>query len=103
MEGATEVAVIPVDIGWSDVGNWSSIREILPADADGNVIVGEHVGLDTQGTIVFGGHRLVATIGLQDMVIVDTEDAVLVCPLAREQEVRTLVQRLQEAGRQELL
>jgi mannose-1-phosphate guanylyltransferase len=103
MEGAEDVVVIPVDIGWSDVGNWSSMREILPADEDGNVVVGEHLGLDTRNTILFGRDRLIATIGLEDMIIVDTDDAVLVCPREREQEVRELVRRLREMGRKDLL
>jgi len=103
MEGARDVVVIPVDIGWSDVGNWSSMREILPADADGNVVVGEHVGLDTRNTIVFGGRRLIATIGLEDMIIVDTDDALLICPLDREQDVREMVWQLREMGRKEVL
>lgn len=103
MEGAEDVAVIPVDIGWSDVGNWSSMRQILPRDREDNVTVGEHLGLETHNTIIFGGKRLIATIGLEDMIIVDTEDAVLVCPLAREQDVRQLVRRLQEMGRKDLL
>jgi mannose-1-phosphate guanylyltransferase len=103
MEGARDVVVIPVDIGWSDVGNWSSMREILPADADGNVVVGEHVGLETRNTIVFGGHRLIATIGLEDMIIVDTDDALLICPVDREQDVREMVRQLREMGRKEVL
>jgi len=103
MEGARDVVVIPVDIGWSDVGNWSSMREILPADADGNVVVGEHVGLDTRNTIVFGGRRLIATIGLEDMIIVDTDDALLICPLDREQDVREMVRQLREMGRKDVL
>ncbi|MGD1996047.1 MAG: mannose-1-phosphate guanylyltransferase [Anaerolineae bacterium] len=103
MEGAEDVVVIPVDIGWSDVGNWSSMREILPADEENNVVVGEHLGVDTHDTIVLGGNRLVATIGLDDMIIVDTDDAVLVCPREREQEVRTIVKLLEEKGRNRLL
>jgi mannose-1-phosphate guanylyltransferase len=103
MEGARDVVVIPVDIGWSDVGNWSSMREILPADADGNVVVGEHVGLDTRNTIVFGGRRLIATIGLEDMIIVDTDDALLICPVDREQDVREMVRQLREMGRKDVL
>ena len=103
MEGARDVVVIPVDIGWSDVGNWSSMREILPADADGNVVVGEHVGLDTRNTIVFGSRRLIATIGLEDMIIVDTDDALLICPVDREQDVREMVRQLREMGRKEVL
>ena len=103
MEGAEDVAVIPVDIGWSDVGNWSSMRDILAADEDGNVVVGEHIGLDTRDAVIFGGQRLIATIGLTDVIIVDTDDAVLVCTREREQDVRELVQRLKEMGRNGVL
>lgn len=103
MEGARDVVVIPVDIGWSDVGNWSSMREILPADTDGNVVVGEHVGLETRNSIVFGGRRLIATIGLEDMIIVDTDEALLICPVEREQDVREVVRRLREMGRNGVL
>jgi len=103
MEGAEDVVVIPVDIGWSDVGNWSSMRDILPADDEENVVVGEHVGIGTRRTIVFGGRRLIATIGLEDMIVVDTDDAVLICPREREQEVRELVHRLREMGREDML
>jgi len=91
--------VIPIDIGWSDVGSWGSLAELLAElgeeDADGNVIVGEHIGIDTRGSMIFGRERLIATIGLENMVIVDTGDAVLVCPVDREQEVRELVHRLE--------
>ena len=103
MERAEDVAVIPVDIGWSDVGSWASLSELLPADERGNVVVGPHVGVDTRDTLVFGGKRLIATIGLEGMVIVDTEDALLVCPREREQEVRAVVRRLEEDGRGEWL
>ncbi len=98
MEGAGDVAVVPVDIGWSDVGSWASLCDLLPADADGNVVVGPHLGIDTRDTLVFGGKRLVATVGLEGMVIVDTEDAVLICAKEREQEVRTLVEELRARG-----
>jgi mannose-1-phosphate guanylyltransferase len=98
MEGAQDVAVIPADIGWSDVGSWASLLELLPVDADGNTIVGQHVGIDTHDTLVFGGERLVATIGLEGMVIVDTENAVLICAKEREQEVRAIVRELEARG-----
>jgi len=103
MEGAEDVVVIPVDIGWSDVGSWASLLELLPADEKGNTIVGPHMGIDTRDTLVFGGKRLIATIGLERMVIVDTEDALLVCPRGREQEVRAIVRRLEEDGHNEWL
>ena len=103
MEGAEDVAVIPVDIGWSDVGSWASLSELLPADEKGNIIVGPHVGIDTQDTLVLGRKRLIATIGLEGMVIVDTEDALLICPREQEQEVRAIVRRLKEDERDEWL
>jgi mannose-1-phosphate guanylyltransferase len=99
MEGAKNVAVMPVDIGWTDVGSWASLFELLSTDANGNAVVGEHLGIDTGTTLVFGGgKRLIATIGIKDMIIVDTDDAVLVCPVDREQEVRDIVGRLGKNG-----
>jgi len=103
MERAEDVAVIPVDIGWSDVGSWATLLELLPADGEGNVVVGQHVGLDTRGCLIHGSCHLVTTIGLEDMIIVDTEDALLVCPRERAQEVRDLVRKLKESGREEYL
>jgi mannose-1-phosphate guanylyltransferase len=103
MEGAEDVAVIPVDIGWSDIGSWTSLSEILPTDREGNTIVGPHVGIDTRETVIFGGKRLITTIGLEGMVIVDTEDALLVCPRDREQEVRAIVRQLDREDRGEYL
>jgi mannose-1-phosphate guanylyltransferase len=103
MERAEDVAVIPVDIGWSDVGSWATLFELLPADGEGNVVVGQHIGLDTKGCLIHGSHRLVTTIGLEDMIVVDTEDALLVCPRGRAQEVRDLVERLRESSKGEYL
>jgi mannose-1-phosphate guanylyltransferase len=105
MEGAGDVAVIPADIGWSDVGSWASLLELLPADEDGNTVVGPHVGIDTRDSLIFNrdGKRLVATIGVQDLIIVDTEDALLVCPREREQDVREMVQLLRSEERNEYL
>ncbi len=103
MERAEGVAVLPVDIGWSDVGSWATLFELLPADVEGNVVVGQHVGLDTRACLIHGSRRLIATIGLEDMIVVDTEDALLVCPKGRAQEVRDLVRKLKESGREEYL
>jgi mannose-1-phosphate guanylyltransferase len=98
MEGAENVAVIPVDIGWTDVGSWASLFELLSRDANGNTVVGEHLGIGTANTLVFGKKRLIATIGVKDMIIVDTDDAVLVCPIDHEQKVRDIVDRLKKDG-----
>ncbi len=98
MEGAQNVAVIPVDIGWMDIGSWASVYDLLEADADGNRAVGPFLGIDTHRTLAFGGQRLIAAIGVDDLVIVDTPDAILVCPREREQQVRDVVNRLGEKG-----
>ena len=98
MEHAKDVVVFPVDIGWTDVGSWASLAELLPPDQEGNIFVGPYKEIDTHNTFVFGGKRLVATIGLKDIVIVDSEDALLVCAKQREQEVREIVERLKKDG-----
>ncbi|MDX1413727.1 MAG: mannose-1-phosphate guanylyltransferase [Candidatus Promineifilaceae bacterium] len=103
MENAKDVAVIPVDIGWSDVGSWASLLDVLPADDQGNIVIGDHIGIDTQDTLIVGGKRLITSIGLSDLVIVDTEDALLICSKDREQDVRAMVGLLEKHGRGDLL
>lgn len=101
MERSSNVAVVPCDLGWSDIGNWSAMFDILPHDEQHNVVLGngEHVGLDTSNSLVYTeGGRLVATIGLEGMIVVDTGDAVLVLPKSRAQEVSALVKALRERG-----
>jgi len=96
MENASDVVVIPVDIGWTDVGSWASMSELNQPNNDGNIIKGPHVGIDTHNSLVISDKRLVATIGIQDLVIIDTNDAVLICTKGREQEVRDVVDRFKE-------
>jgi len=103
MEGASDVIVIPVDIGWTDIGSWGSLLDLLPADANENVFVGPHIEIDTKNTMVFGDKRLVAVMGVQDLVIVDTEDVVMVCSRSREQDVKALVELLKQTHREHLI
>jgi mannose-1-phosphate guanylyltransferase len=103
MEKAQGVAVIPVSVGWNDVGSWKSVADVIRGDADGNTIAGEHLGLDTHDTLVWGRDRLIATIGLKDMVIVDTGDVLLVCPKDRAQDVKGLVERLRKDNKKQYL
>jgi len=98
MEQADRVAVIPVDINWTDVGSWGSLWSLLPADRGGNITVGPHLAINTHDTLAFGGKRLIATIGVEGLVIVDTDDAVLVCSREQEQVVRELVDQLRSEG-----
>jgi mannose-1-phosphate guanylyltransferase len=103
MEQARDVVVIPAEIGWSDVGSWASVADIRSADADGNVLLGEgsHLGLGTRDSLVYSSRRLIATIGLQDMIVVDTDDAILICPKERAQDVKKLVDQLKKDKRTE--
>lgn len=103
MENAGDVVVIPVEIGWTDVGSWASVADLLPPDQDGNIFVGPCQAIDTHNTLVFGGQRLIATIGVQDIIIVDSEHAMLVCARGREQEVRDIVERLETSGESQWL
>jgi mannose-1-phosphate guanylyltransferase len=103
MEGAKDVAVIPVEMGWSDVGSWATLLDIVPGDDQGNVVRGDHLDVDTARTLVRSENRLVVTIGLEDMIVVDTDDALLICPKDRAQEVKAVVERLRRQGRNDLL
>jgi len=98
MEKAERAAVFPVDLGWHDIGSWAALLEILPKDDDGNVIQARHLHHESSNVLVFSQDRLIATIGLQDMIIVDTGDAVLVMPADRAQEVKKIIQALKDNG-----
>jgi mannose-1-phosphate guanylyltransferase len=103
MERAQDVWVVPADIGWSDVGSWRALSDFLAPDAMGNVVIGEQRGLDTTGCFIYSPNKLVATIGLKDLVVIETDDVVLICPKDRDQDVRKLVELLEREGRQDLL
>jgi mannose-1-phosphate guanylyltransferase/mannose-6-phosphate isomerase len=94
LERADNVAVVPVDMGWSDVGTWGALPDILPPDARGNVILGRSLDLGSRDCVIYAQNRLVATIALKDLIVVDTPDATLVCPRERVQEVKDLVAAL---------
>lgn len=103
MERATKVGVVPASFGWSDIGSWAELLDALPKGEDGNVVRGQHLGLDSRRSLIYAGSRLVATIGVEDLIVVETPDAVLVCPRSRAQDVKKLVERLQAEGREALL
>lgn len=97
LERADAVYMIPATFTWDDVGAWNALGRILPPDEAGNAVVGRHVGRDTRGCIVYGTTRPIATIGLRDLVVVETPEGVLVCPKERAQEVKDLVRTMREA------
>jgi mannose-1-phosphate guanylyltransferase len=100
MEGAQNVAVIPAEgLDWSDVGSWDTLFDVLPTDENGNIVMGEgHIGLDTHSSLVFSEdeERLIVTIGIEGLVIVETEDVLLVCHKDQAQRVRQVVKMLQK-------
>lgn len=102
MEQTDSASVVPLDAGWSDVGSWATLWEIEERDADGNVVRGDAIVHDVHGSYVRSDGRLVAVVGLDDVVVVDSGDAVLVAARDRVQEVKVLVERLTRAERPEV-
>jgi len=102
MERTDRAAVVPCDIGWSDVGAWSSLWSLLKRDDNGNVIQGDVVLHDTSGSFVRNEKGLTALVGVRDLVVVVTEDAVLVADKHRAQDVKVIVEQLKRAERPEL-
>ncbi len=104
MEKAARVAVIPADLDWSDIGAWASVMDLHPHDAAGNVLLGDVIAIDGADTMVFAqGERLVVTIGVQDLIVVDTPDAVLIVRRDQAERVKEAIDRLHAAGRDNYL
>lgn len=99
MEHTSKAYVIPAEFGWNDVGSWKNFFEINPKDENGNVIHGEHITIDTEDSLIYSNDRLVATIGLKDIAIIDTLDALMVCPLEQTQRVREIIDLLKQRGK----
>jgi mannose-1-phosphate guanylyltransferase/mannose-6-phosphate isomerase len=103
MEHTDNAVVVPLNAGWSDVGSWDAIWALAEKDPDGNAVSGDVVTEDTRGSYLRSeGRRLLAVVGLEDTVVVDTPDAVLVAPRARAQDVKAIVERLRAEQREEV-
>lgn len=103
MEHAERVAVVPAEMGWSDVGDWHGLGELIEQDSDGNAVRGDLIQIDTNNSVVWSdSRRMVATIGIENVVIVDTEDALLVVHRDRCQDVRKVVDELKASARPRL-
>lgn len=96
LEKSDRLAVIQTDMGWEDVGSWSALDEVIERDADGNIITGNVVNVDSRDSIVYGNKRVIAVVGLKDIVVADTEDATLICGKERAQEVKKVVEALKK-------
>jgi mannose-1-phosphate guanylyltransferase len=107
MEKADNVAVLPASgLGWSDIGSWDSLFDVLLPDMNGNVSTnGQHLALDTNNTLVYtkDDERLVVTIGLDDMVVVDAGDVLMICKVDQSQKVRDVVEHLKKHRQEKYL
>lgn len=102
MERSLDQLVVPASFAWSDLGSWTDLAAVLPNDPSGNAVRGDLLDLDSRDNIVVGGRRLVALLGVEDMVVVDADDALLIVPRARVQEVKEIVAELRRRGRGDL-
>ncbi|SMR82955.1 MULTISPECIES: mannose-1-phosphate guanylyltransferase/mannose-6-phosphate isomerase [Stenotrophomonas] len=100
MEKTADAVVVPLDAGWNDVGSWTALRDVSQQDGDGNAHQGDVIAIDCRNTYAYG-ERLVAMVGLDDVIVVETDDAVLVGKADRMQEVKTVVAQLKADGRSE--
>ena len=104
MEGAQEVAVVPMQVGWNDMGSWDALETVIPRDEDGNIPVeGEILQLNSRGNIIAAQKQLVALIDVDDLIVIDAGDALLIAKKDSIQQVKQVVAKLQAAKRSELL
>ncbi|MFH0985606.1 MAG: sugar phosphate nucleotidyltransferase [Candidatus Omnitrophota bacterium] len=90
------ILTLPVSMGWNDAGSWATLRDLMPLDRDKNLSLGNNVLVESSGNVVKGAGRLIATVGLKDHVVVDTGDAILVCPMSETESIRKIVLELQK-------
>jgi mannose-1-phosphate guanylyltransferase/mannose-6-phosphate isomerase len=99
MEKTDSAVVVPLNAGWNDVGSWSALWDVAGKDVNGNAIKGDVLAVDTGNSYLHSENKLVAVVGLSDMVVVETDDAVMVSPRSRAQEVKQIVDLIKAAGR----
>jgi mannose-1-phosphate guanylyltransferase/mannose-6-phosphate isomerase len=102
LEKSRRVAVLPLDVMWSDVGSWDSFFDVLDKDTNLNAKIGDVIDLDTKNSLIIAPHRLVATIGIEDTMVIDTPDALLIARREESQKVKTIVSELKRLSREDL-
>jgi mannose-1-phosphate guanylyltransferase len=103
MEKTADVLVVPADFGWNDLGSWASMAEIWPKDDQQNVYQGEFMALESQRNVVYSRQRLCVLLGVEDLIVVDTEDVLLVCPVNRAQDVGQILDLMKHRGMEQYL
>ncbi|MCF8475256.1 MAG: mannose-1-phosphate guanylyltransferase/mannose-6-phosphate isomerase [Emcibacter sp.] len=101
MEHTQNAHVVPLDAGWSDIGSWSSLWDICDKDKEGNTLLGDIIAKDTRNSYILAEHKLVATVGISDLIIVDTKDALLVVHKSKSEDVKEIVESLKKSKRPE--
>ena len=102
LEKSKKILVLSLEITWSDVGSWDSVYELLEKDQNQNVKIGNVVDIDTKNCLIMGGKRLISTVGLEDMLIIETEDAIFIGKKGESQRVKNLVEELKSRKSQEV-
>ncbi|MGN1105561.1 MAG: mannose-1-phosphate guanylyltransferase [Huintestinicola sp.] len=103
MEHAENIFTIPGNFGWDDVGSWLSMERINPTNEFGNMVKGDVISIATKNSTIIGGKRLIATIGLDELIIVDTDDAILICSKENTQDVKKVIEHLKICNRNEFV
>jgi mannose-1-phosphate guanylyltransferase len=104
VERAPKVGAVSLDIGWSDIGDFAVLKDELSDSEKENLVKGEHIDIDTENSLIYGkSGKIIATIGVKDLIIVDTDDALLVCDKYRAQEVKKVVEKLKKEGKDRYL
>ncbi|HEV2013398.1 MAG TPA: sugar phosphate nucleotidyltransferase [Candidatus Dormibacteraeota bacterium] len=103
LERTLNLLVVGATFEWHDIGSWADLHDILQQDEAGNFVEGDSVLIDTKNCMIHSPKKLVAAVGLEDMVVIETEDAILICPKARSQDVKLIVDRLKQMGKTEYL
>lgn len=103
MEKSKKLLVIPADIGWSDIGNWGALKDILSPEDNANVTKGNLITIDTKGSLIYAGKKPIATIGVENLIIVDTDDILMICPKHKATEMKKLVDQLKQEGKDQYL
>ncbi len=103
MEKSKNVVAMAAEFPWNDVGSWEALSDLIVPDNEGNHVIGDFLGVDSSGCVIHSPRKLVAAIGVKGLIVVETDDALLICPRERAQEVRAVVDRLQEEERLDYL
>lgn len=103
MEKAENIYVIPGAFGWDDVGSWSAVTRIKKSNEYGNIVDGDVITINTWNSVIQGNNRLIATVGIRDTIIVDTNDAILICDKDNTSDIKKVLENLRICNRNVLL